>query len=121
VFRFQNNDFVLEKAPLFELDPTHWEPDLNRERIAAKLEEMFRRGQIQLSKRCTVENREWLISNSQQQFKLIKRENSQMDVCIAADTKFLFSIDGAFEADLNEGMASTDLQRITLTSAAPLS
>jgi hypothetical protein len=60
-----------------------------------------------------VENREWLISNSQQQFKLIKRENNQIDVCVAADAKFVFSIDGGFETDLiADKSVSLDLQHV---------
>jgi len=109
----RNDDFVLEKLFLFELDPADCVSDLNQKRIAAKLEGKFQ-GQFQLSKeRCTVENREWLISNSEPQFKLIKRENNQIDVCFAADAKFLFSIDGGFETDLiADKSVSLDLQRV---------
>jgi hypothetical protein len=61
--------------------------------------------------RYTVETRQWLISGGQQEFKLIKRENNQIDVCVAADSKFLFSIDGGFETELDARDLSTELQQ----------
>ena len=115
---FKTTTFLLEKTPLFEINPVECVSDLNRKRISAKLEQKFNEAKIneakvELSKqRCTVENRQWLISNGQQEFKLIKGENNQIDVCVGADTNFLFSIDGGFETDLMAGMeASAELQQ----------
>ena len=62
-------------------------------------------------KNATIECRQWLIGNGDQQFLLSKRENNEVDVCSAADAKYLFSIDGGFETDLNEGKISTDLRQ----------
>ena len=109
----QDDHFVLQKVRRFELNPADCVSDLNQKKIAAKLEQEFLKHEIQLSKRCTVENREWLIINSQQQFKLIKRENNQIDVCVAAEAKFVFSIDGGFETDLiADKSVSLDLQHV---------
>jgi hypothetical protein len=58
----------------------------------------------------TVETEQWLINSGPQEFKLIKRENNQIDVCVAADSKFLFSIDGGFETELDARDVSTGLQ-----------
>ena len=52
-----------------------------------------------------------MISSGQQAFNLIKRENNQIDVCSAADRKYLFGISGGFETDLNAGNLSGELRR----------
>jgi hypothetical protein len=108
----QKEDFVLEKAPLFELDPADCVSDLNRKTISTALKQKFLlAGQTELPEKCTVENQEWLISSGQQAFNLIKRENNQIDVCSAADRKYLFGISGGFETDLNAGNLSGELRR----------
>jgi hypothetical protein len=105
-------DFVPEKALLFQINPADCVSDLNEKRISAKLEQKFNAGKIELSKgRCTIENQQWFISSGQPEFRLIKRENNQIDVCGAADTKYLFSIDIGFETDLNAGKVSEELRR----------
>jgi hypothetical protein len=103
--------FVPENEPSFELKPADCVPDLNSKRISPTLEEKFHERSIAIAKeRCTVENRQWLITrNDQQQFMLIKRENNQIDVCTAADAQFLFSIEAGYETDLNHGKASSGL------------
>jgi|SRR5271166_512780 len=97
----QDYHFVLDKKFLFEVGSADYVSDLNGKEISTELKQKFLlAGKTELSEKCTVENREWLITNSQHQFKLIKREDNQIDVCVAADAKLLFSIDGGFETDL---------------------
>ena len=104
--------FAPEKTLLFEIDPVDAVSDLNKKKISARLEQRFQESKSDLSKEeCTIECRQWLIGNGDQQFLLSKRENNEVDVCSAADAKYLFSIDGGFETDLNEGKISTDLRQ----------
>jgi hypothetical protein len=106
-----------KKKFLFEINPADCVSDLDKKSVSPKLEQKFNQAQIdgtkiELSKeRCTIESREWLISNGQQKFKLIKCENNQIDVCLSADTKFLFSIRGGFEIDLNAKKLSIELRQ----------
>jgi hypothetical protein len=120
-------EFVLEKTFLFQVDPSDVNKgtisaELDKKRISTELEKKFKDANFELSKRCTVENREWLISSdSQPQFKLIKRENNQIDVCVIADSNFLFSIDGGFETDLIAGKSlSPDIQQAFTDKKPPL-
>jgi hypothetical protein len=97
---------------LFQINPADCESDLNTQKISDRLKEKFTEVKIELSQEpCTVENLQWLISNGHQEFKLIKRENNQIDVCVAAASKFLFSIDGGFETELDARDLSTELQQ----------
>jgi hypothetical protein len=107
----RTEDFALEKTLLFEIDPPDAVSDLNKKKISAKLEGRFRDSKIDLSRECTIESQQWLITNGEPQFLLSKRENNEVDVCAAADGKYLFSLDEGFETDLNEGKISTDLQQ----------
>jgi hypothetical protein len=117
----QNYDFVPPKTFLFTIEPADCVSDLNKKSISDELNKKFNESKIgevkiELSRKgCTVENQEWLISNSEPQFKLVKRENNQIDVCVVADGKYLPSIDGGFETDLNaavdSGKLSTALQQ----------
>ena len=104
---FGTTDFVPEKEEnvLFEINPADGVSDLD---LKTKLEEKF-----QLSKgKCTLENQQWLISSVPQPFTLIKRENNQIDVCAFVDSKYLFSIDGGFETDLDAGRLSEELRGV---------
>ena len=107
----RTEEFALEKRLLFEIDPADAVSDLNKRKISAKLEGRFRDSKIDLSRECTIESQQWLITNGEPQFLLSKRENNEVDVCAAADGKYLFSVDEGFETDLNEGKISTDLQQ----------
>jgi hypothetical protein len=103
-------DFVPEK--LFEINPEDCLPDLTNQKISDKLKAKLGDANIERSKeRYTVETRQWLISSGQQEFELSKRENNQIDVCLAADSKFLFSIDGGFETELDARDLSTELRQ----------
>jgi hypothetical protein len=107
----QTEHFAREKTFLFEIDPADAVSDLNKKKISANLEQRFHETKNDLSQEYMIECRQWLISNGDQQFLLSKRENNEIDVCSAADAKYLFSIDGGFETDLNEAKISTDLRQ----------
>jgi hypothetical protein len=107
----QTEHFAREKTLLFEIDPVDAVADLNK-KISARLEQRFQESKSDLSREeCTIECQQWLIGNGDQQFLLSKRENNEVDFCSAADAKYLCSIDGGFETDLNEGKISTDLRQ----------
>ena len=108
----RTENFAPEKTLLFEIDPVDAVSDLNKKKISARLEQRFQESKSDLSQEeCTIECRQWLISNGDQDFLLSKRENNEVDVSSAADAKYLFGIDGGFETDLNEGKISKDLRR----------
>jgi hypothetical protein len=103
-------DFLPKK--LFEINSADRRSDLNDQKISDQLKEKFRETNIELSlEPWTVETRQWLINSGAQEFQLIKRENNQIDVCLAVDGKFLFSIDGGFETELDARDVSTELQQ----------
>ena len=108
----KTEDFLPEKSLLFEIDPADCVSELNKKKISAKLKQNFQASKSDLSKEnCAIECRQWLISNGPQNLLLSKRENNEVDVCSAADTKYLFRIDGGFKTDLNAGKVSTDLRQ----------
>ena len=69
------------------------------------------------------EQRQWLITSSDQQFKLIKRENNEIDVCSAKDkeVQYLFSLDAGFETDLIGNLLSSEFLAIFQTQQIQLS
>ena len=103
-------DFLPKK--LFEINPADCLSDLNDQKLSDQLKGKFRKANTDLSlEPWTVETRQWLINSGRQEFQLIKRENNQIDVCLAVDSKFLFSIDGGFETELDARDLSTELQQ----------
>ena len=52
-----------------------------------------------------------MISNGRQQFLLSKRENAEIDICLA-DANYAFSIDAKFESDLNKARIAIDRRQV---------
>ena len=110
----KKTDFTLDKVFLFENKQVQFETLLKSTKLKEELqiESDDKKKKLSIQK-WNVKNQKWSISNNQhQQFKLIKRENNEIDVCSSADMKYLFSIDAGFETDLNNDKISTELQQV---------
>ncbi len=61
--------------------------------------------------RFSLEKLQWLIKNHERQYKLMKRENGQIDVFLLGldNMDYLFSIDISFETELNSGKVQSEL------------
>ena len=102
--------FIMEKTQIIKDLPLAFADELNEKGLSDKLLQIFNAYDVKLDRQqCTIENRVWLIEKDQYRFKLVKRENNAIDVCDAADDRYIFSIDESLETELNRNTITQEL------------